>query len=524
MDALHGVLGLVAMLAAALAVWLALARQRVAIAWQAEQDLRARAQADAAAALAAGQEELRQSNTQREQLRAALDHLRTEHAELLAELAGARESANGAIELHRAELARVREVADERLKAAELARATAQREFESRLTQLRDQMRDTFQSLAGQTLRSAAEEFQKRAREEHALASQKASSELDARRTAIDQLVKPLSDAIQRTQASLEAFERKRAESFGSVNEQLRGVIEASAAQRSETAKLAKALGKPQVRGRYGEIQLERVVELAGMKNYCDFTTQTTLRDGDDRLFRPDMIVRLPNERSLVIDAKTPIDAYVEALGIDNPAEQEALLERFADNVVEQVKRLSEKSYSSLPGLARSPEFVVMFIAGDQYIDAALSRRPDLLELAAQKRVVLASPSTLIGLLRAVEAGWREQRLADEAQELRRLGAELHKRGGIMLEKVARLGDSLSRSVREYNEFVGSFQGRFVPHLEKFSTCSEGAERALPELSSVSIEPRTVRTSQALLLPDLSDDGEAPARTSVAGGGANGKA
>jgi len=259
---------------------------------------------------------------------------------------------------------------------------------------------------------------------------------------------------------------------------------------RVETQKLSRALSRPEVRGRYGEIQLRRVAELAGVTSYCDFTEQTSTRDGEGNLLRPDMVVRLPNERVIAVDAKANIDAYVQAASSATAEEQEAHLVRFADHIEGQIRKLSEKRYwSQFDG---APEFVVMFVPGDQFLDAALARKPQLLETAAQQNVILASPSTLIGLLRAVAVGWREHKLAQDAVQLFELGKELHDRVAVALGHAGKLGSTLNSAVEQYNKFASSVESRLLPTIRKFEESDVKSAKAVESLTEVTVRTRLI--------------------------------
>jgi DNA recombination protein RmuC len=248
------------------------------------------------------------------------------------------------------------------------------------------------------------------------------------------------------------------------------------------------ALVKPNVRGRYGEMQLQRVAELSGMKSYCDFALQDSVRDAEGNLLKPDMVVKMASGREVAIDAKTNIDAYIAAMGAATPELAERELQRYAQHVVEQAQALGKKSYWKQ--YVGSPEFTVMFLPGDQFLDAALERRPDLIEIAAKANVVLASPSTLIGLLRAVHVGWREKRLAENAAVLFELGKQLQGRLGVALGHADKVGQSLRRAVEDYNKFVGSVESRVMPTLRKFEESGASAGEPVEELSPVESLPR----------------------------------
>jgi DNA recombination protein RmuC len=346
-----------------------------------------------------------------------------------------------------------------------------------------ERMRDSFRSLAAETLSQSTSQFLKLA--ERALDAQKnsAAADFERRRAAVDELVKPIHVMLQRAERQLRLIEKDRTEAYAGLRAQVTGMAASGAELARETSKLARALGKPNVRGRYGELQLQRVAELAGMQQHCDFAVQANVRDGDGNLLRPDMIVKLPNGRVLAVDAKTSLDAYVEALAADSEAAREQCLERFADHVARQVQELARRGYWRQ--FSDSPEFVVMFIPGDQFIDAALERRPELIESSARRNVILASPSTLIGLLRAVHVGWRERRLSESAEELFALGRELHARIATAMAHADKLGGALEQTLRRYNEFVGSVQTRLLPTLRRFEERGVRVGEEVAELEPV---------------------------------------
>lgn len=364
----------------------------------------------------------------------------------------------------------------ERLQNAELVR--------QELAKNEQRLGEAFETLASKALKDAREEFVKQA-----------GPVFEAARKDQAELVRPIGETLRATQEKLAAFERARAESFARLSQHIEGVTGASDTLREETARLTRALSRPEVRGQYGEIQLRRVAELAGMTSYCDFSEQSSARDADGNLLRPDMVVRLPNERVVAVDAKTNTYAYIEAVNARDAGEREEHLDRFARHVVDQAKKLADKRYWS--AFEGSPEFVVMFVPGDHFIDAALSRRPELFETAAQAGVILASPGTLIGLLRAVAVGWREHRLAEEAGELFRLGKELHERASVVFEHAAKLGDSIRQSVERYNRLVGSIDTRMVPTLRRFEEAGAKSARGLVEPGPVDGAVRELAGSES---------------------------
>lgn len=339
------------------------------------------------------------------------------------------------------------------------------------------QLKDHFARLSAEALDTNARRFLEQARENFAQHLQQAGADLDQRRKAVDELVKPIGETLAKTE-----------ERLIQLTERVDLTSAASDALRTSTDKLVQAFSRPEIRGRYGEIQLRRVAELAGMVAYCDFDEQSTARTDDGRMLRPDMIVRLPNERVVVVDAKCNIDAYVRAVEVIDADQREALLARFADDVAGQAGRLSKKGYWE--EYRGSPDFVVMFVPGDHFLDAALARRPDLLEIAAEQRVILASPATLIGLLRAVAVGWREHALTEQARELFELGKELHERAAVAYGHIDALGKALENATRKYNEAVGSIQSRLTPTLRKFESTGARSGRQLDEPGEITTLPR----------------------------------
>lgn len=400
-----------------------------------------------------------------------------------AELARLGESLQGA----------AREAGDHRAQCAALTERV--RAFEGRIEEDAQrhaanlkQINETFESLAARALDASSKRFLELAQQRLAAQQKDAGAEIEARRKAVEDMVRPIAETLKKTDEKLASLEKERAQHHAALLENMRNLRDAGDTLRLRTDDLVNALRKPQVRGAYGEMILERVVELAGMRSYCHFNTQESRRDGSDNLLRPDMVVKLPNGRSVVIDAKTNIDAYIEAIHARDPAEAEAQLDRFARHVAEQANSLAKKDYASL--IDGSPEFVVMFIPGDQFIDAALQRRPDLLDLAAQKNIILASPSTLIGLLRAVQIGWREKQLSDSAEELFELGRTLHERIGTAMEHASRVGAGIETARKAWNNFVGSVSSRLIPTVRTFEERGARSSRTIDELTPIEGETR----------------------------------
>lgn len=359
------------------------------------------------------------------------------------------------------------------------------REFQQRLVEMRDQFKATIDASAAAAMQNSSTQFLKLAEKTFAESREKTNATLDAR-------VKPIDETLRKAGERLSEIEKARLDAQARLEQQIRSLNETGALLTNRTDNLVKALRKPQVRGRYGEIQLERVVELAGLRPYCDFSTQQSSRDDDGRLLRPDLVVRLPNGRSLAVDAKTNIEAYLDAIEADSSDEAAVHYDRFARHVAEQAESLAKKGYGS--GSEELFDFVVMFVPGDQFIDAALQRRPDLLDMAAQSRIILASPSTLIGLLRAVYLGWREKSLSDNAQALFEDCRRLHDRAATALSYAAEVGKAIGQAQDRYNKFVGSVEGRLMPTLRELKDRGAASSKDVPDLSMVTGETRELRS------------------------------
>lgn len=370
-------------------------------------------------------------------------------------------------------------------------RETAMREqFDKNLAAMKEQ----FKSLAADALKDTSQQFTAYATQALTTQNQKAASELEQRKTAIDNILKPISETLEKTQTRLAELDKNRVSTQATLEEQVKMMRDASTRLSDETKRLGEALRKPDVRGRYGEMQLRRVAELAGMVEYCDFATQTTIETADGSRQRPDMVVKLPTGRHIVVDAKTNIQSYLDALNAPSTDVAEQHLSKFAQHVAQQSTDLGRKEYWK--NFEGSPDFVVMFVPGDQFLDAALARQPDLMETAWSRRVMLASPATLIGLLRAVAVGYREETLAKAAEELRSLGREFHDRFATAITHIAGVGKNLEQATKVYNDFVGSYETRLLPTLRKFEANDVRGKNNIPELKSVDTLPKSLATDQ----------------------------
>ncbi|MCX6597308.1 MAG: DNA recombination protein RmuC [Acidobacteria bacterium] len=352
---------------------------------------------------------------------------------------------------------------------------TRQSKAESGLEQSR--LREAFEALAAQALRGNTQSF-----------LDLAKGELEQKRQAVDALVKPLQDSLAQFGQQIQSIERQRADAYGGLRQQVTSLVEAHHALSKQTTTLAQALKAPQVRGRWGEIQLRRVVELAGMLAYCDFEEQA--QAGDSRL-RPDLIVKLPNQRLIVVDAKAPLNAYLEAIEATDEATRNARLADHAARVRAHIRALGGKDYGGR--IRDAAEFVVCFMPGEVFLSAALEQDPSLLEFGVDQGVLLATPTTLISLLKAVAYGWNSEKVAESARQIQDLGKEVHERLGIFAGHIEKLGSNLATAVKSYNAAVGSLESRVLPSARKFEELGAASAKPLPELERVEVEPRDAR-------------------------------
>ena len=359
--------------------------------------------------------------------------------------------------------------------------AEARREAErmSLLEQSEARLRMTFDSLASQTLRSNSELFLRMAREALGRDQAIAQSSLKEREAAIAQLVAPLRTALEKVDLQAQSLERERLEAFATLRAQIEGLSLGHAQLQRETRNLVTALRRPEVRGRWGELTLRRLVELAGMSSHCDFTEQLHIA-GEDGALRPDLVVHMPDSRDLVIDVKTPLDAYLEALEAPTEEARQNELRRHAQQVETRVRQLGAKSYWAQ--FANSPDFAVLFLPGDQFLGAALAEKPDLLEAALKQNVIIATPSTLIALLKTVAYGWRQAAVAENAAIIRELGQELYRRMQTFTGHLGRTGQRLAAAVEAYNAAVGSLERQVLPQARRFTELGVTADAALPPL------------------------------------------
>jgi DNA recombination protein RmuC len=377
-------------------------------------------------------------------------------------------------------------------RAAELARSLV--EQRALLDDAKTQLTNTFQALAADALQTSNEGFLALATERLGALRQEGASDLAARQKAIDGVVAPMRESLEKVDQQIRALESARGQAYGELSEQVRAMATTHDKLRAETSNLANALRAPAVRGRWGELQLRRVVEMAGMLENCDFEEQASVTTEDGRL-RPDMVIRLPSGRNIVIDAKAPLGAYLEAQEATTEEERNAKLRHHAQQVRAHVAKLAAKNYWEQ--FAVAPEVVVMFLPGETFYSVALEQMPGLIEEGFAQNVLIATPTTLLGLLRAVSAGWREERMAENAQRISDEGRKLHERIAGLAEKLADLGRSLGQAVGAYNGTIATFDTRVVPSARNLAALDARGKKELVEPEMIErrpVPPRKIDT------------------------------
>ena len=370
--------------------------------------------------------------------------------------------------------------------AAETRLAEAQTNLEDQrrlLEEARVKLADAFQALSAEALKSNNQAFIQLARSTFETIQTQAKGDLETREQAIKGLVNPLIETLKRYEAQIQELEKTRQNAYGSLEEQLRNLATVNQQLQKETGTLANTLkGGPAVRGRWGEMTLRRVAELAGMSEHCDFTEQESFESANGRQ-RPDMIVHLPNGREIAVDAKAPLQAFLDAAGATTEEERTARLARHAQLVRDRMKELSAKAYWDQ--FDPAPEIVVLFLPGESFFSAALEQDRTLLEDGMQKHVVIATPTTLIALLRAVAFGWRQEKVAQNAREISALGKDLYDRVRTFLGYFENVGATLKRATDSYNRAVGSLESRVLPSVRKFRELGAATGDAIAELEPV---------------------------------------
>ena len=373
-------------------------------------------------------------------------------------------------------------------------------ERQATLEAARDSFADAFKVISSDALAKNNQSFLELARAtleaQQAAALASAKTDLDKRQLAIGELVAPVRTSLEKFEQQIQGIEKSRIDAYATLTEQVRAMAEAQGALRLETGNLVKALRAPQTRGRWGEIQLKRVVEMAGMLDHCDFFEQESTNTEDGRL-RPDMIVKLPGGKNIVVDAKAPLAAYLDALEATDEEEKKRKLADHARQVRDHLKKLGQKAYWEQ--FQPSPDFVVLFLPGEMFYSAALEADPSLIEAGVDARVILATPTTLIALLRAVAYGWTQQALTENAERISLLGRELYDRIATVTEHWGRVGKNLGEAVGAYNKSVASMETRVLVSARKFRDLKvAGDDKEIADLNPVEALPRDVQAPELL--------------------------
>ena len=375
-------------------------------------------------------------------------------------------------------------------------------EREKSLVDLRARMENDFQAMASKTLDTAHNSFLERANETFDKYHQKANSEATLRHKAVDDLIKPMKDTLTRYEQGLKDMREAQKKDQGELSGRISDLAKSALDVKAEAAKLSTALKSgPRVRGRWGEEQLRNVVELTGMSQHCDFSEQQALTDQNNKLKKPDMVVRLPGARTIAVDSKVSLSAYMDAVESTDDTDRAVLFAKHADQIWAHVRSLGAKDYAAALRATDTLDFVVMFIPGENFFAAAMEAKPSLFQDAFEKNILLATPTTLIAILKSIAYGWRQEKATLNAHRVAGLAQDLYTSLRKMGDNFSKLGTQLERTVKQYNTTIGSIEGTVMPKARKFADYEmPGTEEALPELDHIEPDVRDVRTDRDLII------------------------